>query len=444
MLNYQQCEDLIFESYNQVGAKLKGYDSETRDLDIVRWLLAEMNLPLSFAPTVTVTGSKGKGSTSILCAAILQASEHRVGLLSSPHFISHRERIRVNGFAIPEDDFVRIVNHFAPTIRRIISNLGTSKYLSPTGIFLALAIEYFLEQDVTAVVLEVGRGGRFDEVSLIENNVACFTPMMAEHLDKIGPTIHDVAWHKTGIIKPQSAVISGRQPDSVREIIRAEAEKQDATLYVIDEAIHHLSGFRWDRQDIQVKLDFMQTEKIFRLNSPASYQAQNIALAYAAAAALDPTAAYIEPDITQRVRLPGRCDMVQRQPNVFVDGAINQESARAFLRSVLPLITYPAVLITALPHDKEYQGVLDELMPHMDLTIVTQVSAKHLTFTNNVLEYARSRSESVMDEPDVFQAFHKGLEYVQDRGTLWVVGTQSLVRDAITYWDINMDWLIVP
>jgi dihydrofolate synthase/folylpolyglutamate synthase len=227
-------------------------------------------------------------------------------LVSSPHFLSHRERIRVNGFAIAEEDFVRIVNHLAPTIRRIMSNLGTTKYLSPTGIFLAIAVQYFLEQDVTAVVLEVGRGGRFDEVSMIENSVACFTPIMAEHLDKLGPTVADVAWHKTGIIKPQSTVIHGRQPDIVRTVLNAECEKQGATVYRIDESIHHLSGFRWDRQDVQVTLDFMQTEKIFRLNTPASYQAQNIALAYAAAAALDPTAAYAEPDITQRVRLPGR------------------------------------------------------------------------------------------------------------------------------------------
>jgi dihydrofolate synthase/folylpolyglutamate synthase len=136
--------------------------------------------------------------------------------------------------------------------------------------------------------------------------------------------------------------------------------------------------------------------------------------------------------------------MVRRNPTVFDDGAINQESARAFLHSILPLITYPAVLVTALPDDKDYQGVLDELMPHMDLTIITQVTAKHLSFNSNVLDYARSRSDAVMDEPDVRQAFHEGLDYVQERGTLWVVGTQSLVRDAIRFWDIGMDWLIVP
>lgn len=444
MLNYQQCEDLLFESYNQVGVKLQGYDSETRDLDITRWLFTEAQLPLSLAPTVTVTGSKGKGSTAILCAAILQGAQHRVGLLTSPSFLSHRERIRVNGLAISEEDFVRIVNHLAPIIRRVISDLESGKYVSPTGLFLAVAIQYFMEQDITALVLEVGRGGRFDEVSLIENSVACFTPIMAEHLDKIGPEIDNVAWHKAGIIKPDSTVVCGRQPNIVKDILCDECNKQVATIYHVDESIHHLSGYHWDKQDVQVTLDFMETEKVFRLYTPASYQAQNIALAYAAASALDPTAAYIEPDITERTRLPGRCDMIRRNPTVFVDGAINRQSARAFLHSVLPLLSYPAVLITALPHDKAHEGVLDELMPHMDMTIVTQVSAKHLTFNKTVLDYARSRADAVMDEPDVHQAFHVGLDYVQERGTLWVVGTQSLVRDAISFWDIGMDWLIVP
>ncbi|MDQ7026185.1 MAG: Mur ligase family protein [Anaerolineae bacterium] len=444
MLNYQQCKDLLFESYNQAGAKRHGYDSDTRDLDITRWLFAEAHLPFSFVPTVTVTGSKGKGSTAILCAAILQGAQHRVGLLTSPNFLSHRERIRVNGVSISEEDFVRIINHLAPTIRRIISDLALGKYISPTGLFLAIAVQYFLEEEITALVLEVGRGGRFDEVSLIENGVACFTPIMAEHLDKIGPEIENVAWHKAGIIKADSTVVCGRQPDIVKEILHDEITKQGATIYYVDETIHHLSGYHWDKQDVQVTLDFMQTEKVFRLHTPASYQAQNIALAYAAAAALDPSAAYIEPHIIQRTRLPGRCDMIRRNPTVFVDGAINRQSAHAFLHSVLPLLSYPAVLITALPHDKEHEGVLDELMPHMDMTIVTQVSAKHLIFNHTVLDYARSRADAVMDEPDVQRAFHAGLDYVQERGTLWVVGTQSLVRDAIRFWDIGMDWLIVP
>jgi dihydrofolate synthase/folylpolyglutamate synthase len=444
MLNYQECEDLIFASYNRVAPTLKGYDSQTRDLSIVRRLFTEAAIPFDFVPTVTVTGSKGKGSTSILCAAILQGGGQRVGLLTSPHFLTHRERIRVNGFAIAEDDFVRIMNDLAPIITRIDSELGMTGYISPTGIFLAIAMRFFMEQGVTVAVLEVGRGGRFDEVSLIENRVSCITPIMGEHLDKLGPDIKDVAWNKAGIIKPRTTVVTGRQSDVVTSVINEVAQEQKAIIHRIDEDIHHLSGYRWDKQDVQITLDFVPVEKVFRLFTAAMYQAQNIALAFAAAVSLIPSVAYVNPTITQRIRLPGRCDMLRRNPIVFVDGAINRESAHAFLHSVLPLIQYPAVLITALPHDKDYQGVLDELLPHMDMTIVTETSAKHLSFQQDVVNYARQHADSVLDEPHVYTAFQAGLDYVGEKGTLWVVGTQSLVRDAMAFWDVGMDWLIVP
>jgi dihydrofolate synthase / folylpolyglutamate synthase len=444
MLNYQECENLIFASYNRVAPTLTGSDSQTRNVDATRRLFAAAELPFDLVPTVTVTGSKGKGSTAILCAAILRGAGYRVGLLISPHFLSHRERIRVDGEVIAEADFVRIVNDFAPIIQRIDSELSMENYLSPTGIFLAIAIRYFKEQHVTAAVLEVGRGGRFDDVSLIENQVACFTPIMAEHLDKIGPEIQDVAWHKAGIIKRRSTVICGRQSAVVNQVLDAVCAEQKALMQRIDDTIHHLAGYRWDKQDIQVTLDFVPIEKVFRLFTAAMYQAQNLALAYAAAVALQPSAAYVNPAITQRIRLPGRCDMLRRNPIVFVDGAINRTSAHAFLHSVLPLIQYPAALITALPHDKDYQGVLDELLPHLDMTIVTETSAKHLTFKRDVLDYARSHADTVLDEPDVYRAFQAGLDYVGEKGTLWVVGTQSLVRDALSFWDVGMDWLIVP
>ena len=444
MLTYQQCEDLIFESYNRVAPTLQGDDSVTRDLTAMRWFFAEANLPLSFAPTVTITGSKGKGSTAILCASILQGAGHKVGLLTSPHFLSHRERIRVNSYMMSEEMFVRIVNHLAPIIRRVDSDLDEGKYLSPTGLFLAVAVQYFLEQDVTAVVLEVGRGGRYDDVSLIENQVSCLTPIMPEHLEKLGPDIEGVARHKVGVIKANNTVISAPQSESVMEVIEETCQEHDATLHCQGETFRYLAGYQWDRQDVQVTLDFADRQQVFQLLSPAHYQAHNIALAYAAAVALDPQAAFIDPAIIKRTRLPGRCDMIRRYPRVFIDGAINRESARSFLRSVLSLLRYPAVLITALPADKDYQGLLHELMPHMDKTIITQVSAGHLTFSKDVVNHARTISDSVLDEPDVGAAFDAGLDYVGEEGTLWVVGTQSLVRDALSFWDVQLEWLIVP
>jgi dihydrofolate synthase/folylpolyglutamate synthase len=278
MWTFTDAENLIFASYNRVAPTLHGYDSTTRNLGGMRQLFSEANLPLSFAPTITVTGSKGKGSTSIFCAALLQGMGHTVGLMTSPSFLSVRERIRVNGQAISGVAFTEIMAELAPTIQRIDSELPPDQYLSPTGLFLACAIRYFMNSGVTAMVLEVGRGGRFDDVSLIENQVSCFSPMMAEHLDKLGPTVTDIVWHKTGIIKPNSVAVSAPQTPNVTTQMEQVCHELSAKFQQIGRDI------LFEQKDGKVVIE----GTIFELNTPATYQAMNLATAYNSVAALEP------------------------------------------------------------------------------------------------------------------------------------------------------------
>jgi len=410
----------------------------------MRILFAQGNIPTSFAPTITVTGSKGKGSTAILSATFLQAAGHRVGLLTSPHFLSHRERIRVNGQAIPEIDFRQIVTDLAETIRNVDQNLSEKQYLSPTGLFLAVAIRFFLKEGVTAAVLEVGRGGRYDDVSLIDNAVACLTPIMGEHHDKLGNTLSAIAEHKSGIIKPGSIVVSARQTEEVMSVFDSVCERVAATKYVLEQEVHVGATYEEGLQEIQVRIDPFDLRRSFKLRTSARYQAQNLALAFAASFALDQRVADIDPTLIQQVRLPGRCDVIHQAPPVIVDGAINRQSALVFLESVLPIIHRPITLVTALPDDKDYQGVLDTLLPETDYTIITQVSASHLTFRSDVFDYACRLSEEVLNQPAVDAAFLSALEYTQaNGGMIWVVGTQSLVRDALRFWDVRLDSLFI-
>ncbi|MEL6271985.1 MAG: Mur ligase family protein, partial [Chloroflexota bacterium] len=226
MLTEPDASNLIFASYERKATRLKGYDQHTRTLSGMRQLFERAGINVSGFPIITVTGSKGKGSTSIAAAALLQGAGLRVGLLTSPHYLSLRERIRVNGTALPSDDYARIITEMAPALQSVDAALPDDQYLSPTGLFLAVAMRHFEEQHVTAAVLEVGRGGRYDDVSLIENRVACFTPITGEHLDKLGPTVADVTWHKTGIIKPGSVVVSATQSPDVAQQIREVAAQQ--------------------------------------------------------------------------------------------------------------------------------------------------------------------------------------------------------------------------
>ncbi|MCQ3929902.1 MAG: hypothetical protein DPW16_05550 [Chloroflexi bacterium] len=433
-----EAENLIFESYSRVTLSLKGYDSETRNLGGIQQLFAEANLPFDFAPTITVTGSKGKGSTSIFCAALLQGMGHTIGLLTSPSFLSVRERIRVNGQAISEAAFVEIMDDLAPTIRWIDATLPPDQYLSPTGLFLACAMRHFMQSGVTVMVLEVGRGGRFDDVRLIENRVSCFTPIMAEHLDKLGPTVADVVWHKTGIIKPNSAVVSAPQSPEVSQQIEQACHELESSFQQVGRDIlfeqWRESGF----QRVTINGD------IFELHTPAIYQATNLATAYAAVSALQVGDIHqsAESKIIRSVQLPGRCDKVSDTPLVFVDGAINRASAEQFRNSVLALSRAQIILVTALPHDKDHVGLLETLMPHVAHTIITQVSAQHLHFTDAVAQAARQLSANVTHQPAVFEAFAQAVERASQMGTIWVVGTQSLVRDALQFWRQDLENLL--
>lgn len=437
MLTLSECDALIFESYARKAHKRQGYDQFTRNLSGMSELFARAEIPLNLAPTVTVTGSKGKGTTAMLTAAFLQSTRHKVGLVTSPHYLSLRERIRFNGQAIAERDWQRIITRLAPIIRAVDAGLPDDQYLSPTGIFIAIAMRYFEERRVHAIVLEVGRGGRFDDVSLIHNRVSVFTPIDNEHLDKMGPTVADVAWHKAGIIKPNSTVITPRQQPDVMRVIESTAQQKNATLQYAGEDILYTQTTTRHGQLITLRHPDT-TGFTIRLHNSGVFLGDNAALAYGAARVIYPRARMDE-IVLERLRFAGRAEQVSQQPIVFVDGAVHEASARLFVESVREHSPTPRVLIVALPHDKDHEGVLNQVLPHVDSVIVTEVSAKHLIFNDRILHDAQRKHPDVTHEADVFRAFQMGMARVERRGTLWVVGTQSLVRDALSFWEQDLN-----
>lgn len=443
MLNSTECVALIYKSYLRVQP-LPGYDAQTRDTSGVQKLFSRLNLKTDALPTISVTGSKGKGSTSLLCAAMLQGLGYRVGLVTSPHLVDFRERIRLNGYSIPEADFVRIMNELAPAILEVDDQLAAKKYLGPNGLVMACAVRFFSEQGVNAMVLEAGRGGRFDDIGLFHNAVTCLTPIMAEHLDKLGPTVPDVAWNKAGLIKPSSVVVSVPQTEEVAKIIQKEATLQRARLLEVGTDVQYNSSTSSPsaRQEVEVAVPEYKAKITFSLQTPGLYQAQNTALAAAAVLALANPAEAQFANMAQWVnnlRFPGRCEVVSRQPAVIVDGAINRATAAQFLESAAPLSKGPVVLVTALPEDKDYGGLLAELTPHCVQVIITEATNPNLHFTPYVVAAAQKLGLPVLDLPDPPVAFEAGLKRVGPDGTLWVVGTQSLVRDALRFWGQTLE-----
>ena len=438
----------IFRSLRRMRGQMRGPDEVSRTTRPTRQLIERLNLLAQRREYAVVTGSKGKGSTTIITARLLQALGHTVGTITSPHLVSWRERIRVNGRAIPEADLVRITNELTPAIDAIEATLTDEQYFSPQGIFLAVALRWFDEQGVTAAVLEVGRGGRFDDISLVPNKLALFTPIMLEHVQQLGPTLERIAWHKAGIIQEGGYAYSVPQAPEVMAVLAREAERHQAQFDWI--APLDMAQYIGPAPGGQRAHMGRYGEVVLSLRG--RYQLQNALLAVIGAgnmhARLTSPISHSSAEYVARIQAglasvvwPGRCQQLQQDPPVFLDGAINRESASSFVESVRDALVDPVISIIGVPDDKDYAGVYAELGAVSEALILTETERNpSLHFLESAEAVARASAYS----RDVTYAPHlrAAVDLARERaGTILIAGTQSLVADAIQLWGYSYEVL---
>lgn len=206
-------------------------------LDPMHHLLDALGNPQQHFRSIVVTGSTGKGTTCVRLADLLSMTRLKVGLYTSPHLHSFRERIviveawqgdpmqRELPRRISQGDFVAAAQQvFAAqqTLDHAYSTFETTT---------ALAFVWFAQQHIDVAVLEVGIGGRFDAVNTVANSLAVFTPIEAEHVAMLGGSLESVAWHKAGIIQPDGIAVSVPQSSEVQAILEREATEKNAALH---------------------------------------------------------------------------------------------------------------------------------------------------------------------------------------------------------------------
>lgn len=194
----------------------------------MRDLLTAIGSPHQRLKAVVVTGSTGKGTACHQLAQLLQASGRRVGLYTSPHLHSFRERFAINGQMISRDAFVAAAN----TVTDAAHRLPQHRY-STFEQATALALWWFDHQAVDMVVLEVGIGGRWDAVNVVDNVLALFTPIEMEHAAMLGGTLESIAAHKAGIIQPAGHAITVEQSAAVMQVLRQESTVKNAELEIV-------------------------------------------------------------------------------------------------------------------------------------------------------------------------------------------------------------------
>lgn len=196
-------------------------------LENMRRLLDRLGLAAAGMRVIHAAGTNGKGSTCAIMDALLRAGGHRTGLFTSPHLVTFRERIRVDGAMIPEDAAAEILTR----IQAAVADFDPH----PTffEIVTALALEWFRQSGVEVAVMETGMGGRLDATNVLTPAVCVLTPVSYDHQQWLGDTLDLIAGEKAGIIKPGVPVVSAPQEAEAMEVIRTTAAARQAPLTVI-------------------------------------------------------------------------------------------------------------------------------------------------------------------------------------------------------------------
>lgn len=217
-MNYSEALNYL-DTFSMFGIKL--------GLEQTEALFDTAGINLDTMRFIHVAGTNGKGSTSAMIERGLRECGYKTGFYSSPHLISIRERFRVNGQAISENDFAKIMSEMADAASLLAKQGMKVTYFELTT---ALALKYFMYEKVDFVVLETGMGGRLDSTNVVTPEVSVITNIALDHQKYLGDTIAEIASEKAGIIKTGIPVFAGIMPDEAMNVIENRAKESASTL----------------------------------------------------------------------------------------------------------------------------------------------------------------------------------------------------------------------
>jgi len=344
-----------------------------------------------------VGGTNGKGSVAAMLAAILRSAGHRVGLYTSPHLVSFRERVRVDGEPIPEDDVVDAVE----SLGTLVARLDATVFEATT----ALALDHFAREAVDVAVLEVGLGGRIDATTVGTPEVAVIARVDLDHQAILGSTLAAIAAEKAAIIRGGVAVCAAQAPEAERVIVaRATAvgvplllEGRDLSVRVErrgpDGQRLSCAGPGWSLAGLE-------------LGMPGSYQPSNALLAVTAARELGAPEPAIR-DGLARAWWPGRFQIIRHARGFLVlDGAHNPAGASALATSLREVFADTRVtFVLGILRDKDAPGIVAALAPMADRFVLVASSNPRATEPDTLrdivaaagreVEVARSPAEAL-------------------------------------------------
>jgi folylpolyglutamate synthase/dihydrofolate synthase len=365
-------------------------------LDRVAALTSLLGDPQRAFQVVHVAGTNGKTSTTRMTESLLRERGLRTGRFTSPHLVSMRERICVDGMPLSAERFIELYEEILPYVR-LVDDQQPAK-LSFFEVLTGMMFAAFADAPVDVGVIEVGLGGRWDATNVADGAVAVITPIAMDHMQWLGDTIEKIAGEKAGIIKPGATAVIAQQSVEAAEVllrqaanVGAEVAREGIEFGVVAREIALggqqlvLQGLKGIYGDIFLPLF-------------GAHQASNAACALAAAEAFAGVAqtvpnedgaitlgpglsgAGLDPDLVRegfaKASSPGRLDILRRSPTVIADAGHNPAGVAATMQALTESFNFDRIVgVVAVAEDKDVEGMLAELEPVLSEIVVTTNSS---------------------------------------------------------------------
>jgi dihydrofolate synthase/folylpolyglutamate synthase len=390
---------------------------------------------------IHITGTNGKTSTTRFIERILREHGLRTGRFTSPHLLKFTERMAIDGEPVSDEVLYSVYVDIEPILVMVDQELATQSE-APLTFFEALSVlgfAVFADAPVDVLVLEVGMGGAWDSTNVADGDVAVFTPVGLDHMDRLGNTISEIAETKSGIIKQGALVVTSDQtPEALQVLQRVSSEKAEGLFqlgkdFSVESHQATSTGQRVEVSGLAGKYGPYEAP-VFGI-----HQSANLAVAIAAVEAFlgggqVPIADDVLRSAIADLSSPGRLQLVRTEPALLLDGAHNPAGAKTLAVSLKSEFSdKPLVGLVAVLSDKDVAGVFGELAGCFEQLVVTESSSNRsldiADLEKLAIEHSGTKTEAVSGVRVALERAR--MIALEIDGMVVVTGSISLVGDVL-------------
>lgn len=440
-----------FTSYNKALAFLfanKHLQNRSRWQEMrterMKFFLKQLGSPQDKLKVVHITGTAGKGSTSAMIANIACEAGYRVGLMTSPHLQTVRERILINNKKISEENFVRVMDRVKKAYDVVVQK---GSYGAPDfqQIHVAATLWWFARKKVDVAVVEVGMGGYGDATNAVHPLIAIITNVGIDHVRSLGDTVEKVARVKAGIIKKNAIVITGVRQPKVEDIIARRAKHIGAKLITVKKAAEFKIGkVAPDFVVASIKTKYFDFKRI-KIRLTGRYQVRNATIAVLTASVLRRRFGFkniSETSIREGLEdatIPGRFEIINKEPLVIMDSAHNEDKIKALVGLLIKLFSGKKLrVMMGFKKGKDYEVCLRNIARlHPAKLYLTDFT--HRGIQSEDLKIVEPVAKEFYKDVELFtsekQCLKKAMKETGEDEALIVTGSMYLVGSLRNRWD---------